>query len=119
MEVSKKVIEDPATIAWNNSNGARQNRFRNITLLQPLTNLAIDAMGACGIVFGAVDIIMDKYGRMYVLEINTAPGLSNPPRHVAMYAHKMMEEAGISEEDEEEESDEDEEEEEEEEAEEQ
>lgn len=37
--------------------------------------LAIAATGALGLHFGAVDIIQDKAGAYYVLEINTAPGL--------------------------------------------
>lgn len=37
--------------------------------------LAIAATGAIGLDFGAVDIIRDKAGTYYVLEINTAPGL--------------------------------------------
>lgn len=38
-------------------------------------SLAISACLACGLDFGAVDIIEDKHGGLYVLEINTAPGL--------------------------------------------
>lgn len=37
--------------------------------------LACSAVSACGLDFGAVDIIQDKAGTYYVLEINTAPGL--------------------------------------------
>jgi hypothetical protein len=36
---------------------------------------AIAAVDALGLDFGAVDIILDKSGLYYVLEINTAPGL--------------------------------------------
>jgi len=38
-------------------------------------DLAITAMVALNLDFGAVDIIEDKHGHFYVLEINTAPGL--------------------------------------------
>lgn len=38
-------------------------------------DLAIRATKAIGLDFGAVDIIEDKFGNFYVLEINTAPGL--------------------------------------------
>jgi len=37
--------------------------------------LATAAVNALGLHFGAVDIIQDKAGVLYVLEINTAPGL--------------------------------------------
>jgi glutathione synthase/RimK-type ligase-like ATP-grasp enzyme len=41
-----------------------------------LNNLAIAAVEACGLDFGAVDIIQGKEDKQYyVLEINTAPGL--------------------------------------------
>ena len=38
-------------------------------------SLAISAVSALGLDFGAVDIIEDKKGVLYVLEINAAPGL--------------------------------------------
>jgi len=37
--------------------------------------LAVQAVEALGLDFGAVDIIEDKFGNFYVLEVNTAPGI--------------------------------------------
>lgn len=37
--------------------------------------LAVSAVSALGLDFGAVDIIEDKYGKYYILEVNTAPGI--------------------------------------------
>lgn len=37
--------------------------------------LAVEAVAALGLDFGAVDIIEDKHGKFYVLEVNTAPGI--------------------------------------------
>ncbi len=37
--------------------------------------LAIQAVATLGLDFGAVDIIEDKHGKFYVLEVNTAPGI--------------------------------------------
>lgn len=37
--------------------------------------LAIAAVGALGLTFGAVDVIQSKDGECYVLEVNTGPGL--------------------------------------------
>lgn len=49
---------------------------RNLILDNEARNtLAIEAVKALGLDFGAVDIIQDKVGRYYVLEVNTAPGL--------------------------------------------
>lgn len=38
-------------------------------------NLAMSAVKALGLDFGAVDIVEDKDGKLFVLEVNTAPGL--------------------------------------------
>lgn len=37
--------------------------------------LAVEAVSSLGLDFGAVDIIEDKHGKFYVLEVNTAPGI--------------------------------------------
>ena len=37
--------------------------------------LAVQAVATLGLDFGAVDIIEDKAGKLYVLEVNTAPGI--------------------------------------------
>jgi len=48
----------------------------NITEPDGLRDLGIAAVKACGLLFGAVDIIYNQhYNKLYVLEINTAPGL--------------------------------------------
>lgn len=52
-------------------------RTGNLRRLERVELLAIDAVRALGLDFGAVDIIMDGEGAVYVLEVNTAPGLGN------------------------------------------
>jgi glutathione synthase/RimK-type ligase-like ATP-grasp enzyme len=52
-------------------------RTGKLKSLERVENLAIDAIEALGLDFGAVDIIMDNDGEVYVLEVNTAPGLGN------------------------------------------
>lgn len=48
----------------------------NIVEPQGLRALGIAAVKACGLMFGAVDVIYNEYhNRLYVLEVNTAPGL--------------------------------------------
>lgn len=52
-------------------------RTGNLKTLERVENLAIDAVNALDLDFGAVDIIMDNEGQVFVLEINSAPGLGN------------------------------------------
>lgn len=52
-------------------------RTGNLNRLERIEQLAIDAIEALGLDFGAVDIIMDNEGVVRVLEVNTAPGISN------------------------------------------
>jgi glutathione synthase/RimK-type ligase-like ATP-grasp enzyme len=51
---------------------------QNIVAPAGLKELGVAAVKAVGLLFGAVDIIFDAVGnRLYVLEVNTAPGLTN------------------------------------------
>lgn len=54
----------------------------------PPDSLAVDAVGAIGMDFGAVDIIRSENGDYYVLEVNSAPSLdeSNMERYGAALA---------------------------------
>lgn len=52
-------------------------RTGNLRRLERIEQLAIDAIDALGLDFGAVDIIKDTEGTVYVLEVNSAPGLGN------------------------------------------
>lgn len=74
-----KKIKDPDREVLNWKVRSHDNGFifaRNG--VQPSDTRDTLAVGAClalGLDFGAVDIIEDKKGNFYVLEINTAPGL--------------------------------------------
>lgn len=52
-------------------------RTGNLEPLERVEDLAIEAIEALGLDFGAVDIIKDEEGNVYVLEVNCAPGLGN------------------------------------------
>jgi len=71
----RKKPEDESAITWN-SNHAVQHTFKNHIVRKALENLAVDACAALSYDFGAVDIIMDKYGTLYLLEVNSAPALT-------------------------------------------
>lgn len=79
--MSKKVPRNVTDVTWNNHTGAKQDTYKNKTTEQFMRNLGIDAVKAVGYEFGAVDVIIDKYGTPYVLEVNSAPALiSNEDR---------------------------------------
>lgn len=78
--VTEKVPYTNDSIIWNNKNSKfinmlDKNSFRQFGVPSGLTDLAYQAMKAVNLDFGAVDIIEDKEGGLYVLEINTAPRL--------------------------------------------
>lgn len=52
-------------------------RTGNLKRLERIETLAIAAIKALGLDFGAVDIIKDESGDVMVLEVNSAPGLGN------------------------------------------
>jgi carbamoylphosphate synthase large subunit len=78
IKTSQKVLTEPdkATQPWVRNLGS------GYTFRQPETRLsggargmAIDAVNALGLTFGAVDLIVGDDDEAYVLEVNTAPGL--------------------------------------------
>lgn len=58
----------------NHDNGWVFTR-ENCTINDTIVGRAIGAVSALGLDFGAVDIIVSRNGTVYVLEVNTAPGL--------------------------------------------
>lgn len=52
-------------------------RTGDLRRLERIEELAINAVQALGLDFGAVDIIKDENGEVFVLEVNSAPGISN------------------------------------------
>lgn len=54
--------------------------------LLPVLQEAIKAVNALGLDMGGVDVMLDKDGVAYVLEVNTAPTLNSSPRVAEMWA---------------------------------
>ena len=81
---SRRVNEDGEVVTADGAEADVRNlasnwvyRTGNLERLERIEQLAVQAIDALGLDFGAVDIIKDEEGRVYVLEVNTAPGLGN------------------------------------------
>lgn len=84
----RKNATPPGGLVWAHGAGyVFSNRLGDLP--GDLETVAIGAVAAIGLDFGAVDII-DHRGRAIVLEVNTAPGLS--PSTAAIYSREL---AGI------------------------
>ena len=78
--VASKTPKDPSAVAWNVFQGGK---FENVNWADwPLraVRVATEAFALSGLDFGGVDIMEDKDGEVYVLEINSAPSLTSPYR---------------------------------------
>jgi hypothetical protein len=83
-EQFKFVPQGSNQLIRNYNNGARFSNKTLETHLSPgisnkLREMAIASLAAVSTDFGAVDMIVSKKGNLYVLEINTAPGIDRGP----------------------------------------
>lgn len=78
IDTQRKVRDtDREVVTWkvrSYENGFLFQR-NNILPSQARDDLAVSVIKTLGLDFGAVDIIEDKNGKLFVLEVNTAPGL--------------------------------------------
>jgi glutathione synthase/RimK-type ligase-like ATP-grasp enzyme len=78
--VASKIPKDPQAIAWNVAQGSK---FENMHWKAwPITVIeaAYKAYKLSGLYLGGVDVMVDKDGRSYILEINSAPSHTSPYR---------------------------------------
>ena len=78
--VANKIPKDPQAIAWNVAQGSK---FENVSWKRWPINVIETAYKAyliSGLDLGGVDVMVDKDGRSYVLEINSAPSHTSPYR---------------------------------------
>lgn len=78
--VAKKTPGNPEDVAWN---VARGGRFDNVSWSEwncKMVKTAIEAFNLSSLDFGGVDVMVDKVGMCYVLEINSAPSQTSPYR---------------------------------------
>lgn len=81
---SRRVDEDGEVVTAEGEEADVRNlasnwiyRTGNLNRLERVEELALDAIDALGLDFGAVDIINDNDSEVYVLEVNTAVGIGN------------------------------------------
>lgn len=82
--VAQKTPGDPNAIAWNVARGGRFDNVRWDAWPLRAVRVARDAFVLSGLDFGAVDVMADRDGRPYVLEINSAPSQTSPYRQECM-----------------------------------
>lgn len=78
--VANKIPKDPQAIAWNVAQGSK---FENVSWKKwPINAIetAYKAYKLSGLYLGGVDVMVDKDGRSYILEINSAPSHTSPYR---------------------------------------
>jgi hypothetical protein len=81
----EKILSYPAKLGrrgrsrevWNYRNGYAYLFRRPDAVPENLRQLARDAVDAVGLDFGAVDLVVDRRGVGWVLEINSAPGVED------------------------------------------
>lgn len=76
---TRRKIRDPKKEPTDWKIRSAKNGFifaaKNVEPSEARDKVAIDAVKALGLDFGAVDIVEDKHGKFFVLEVNSAPGL--------------------------------------------
>ena len=82
----EKVLAHPELkrrmIGRNYKNGYAFQLVREESIPRTAVDLALRAVDALGLDFGAVDVLLGRDGRYYVLEVNTAPGIQSEARQV-------------------------------------
>lgn len=82
--VARKTPADEKAIAWNVAQGGRFDNVRWSEWPLEAIRVAVAAFNMSGLDFGGVDVMVDREGKAYVLEINSAPSLTSPYRQECM-----------------------------------
>ena len=82
--VARKTPGNPEDVAWNVARGGRFDNVRWDEWPLKVVKIAIQAFNLTELDFGGVDVMVDREGECYVLEINSAPSLTSPYRQRCM-----------------------------------
>lgn len=86
IRMSEKTAPDDSGIAWNVGVGASATGIARKNWPLDVLKLALQGARKLGLDWTAVDIIVDKAGKAYILELNTAPGLSSTTKALEQIA---------------------------------
>jgi glutathione synthase/RimK-type ligase-like ATP-grasp enzyme len=78
--VAKKTPADANAVAWNVAQGGRFDNVRWDEWPLRVLRVAREAFLLSKLDFGGVDVMVDEAGKVYVLEINSAPSQTSPYR---------------------------------------
>lgn len=73
--VAKKTPADPSAVAWNVAQGGRFDVVRWGEWPMAAVEVAVKAFNLSDLDFGGVDVMVDRDGKAYCIEINSAPSL--------------------------------------------
>lgn len=82
--VAQKTPANKNDLAWNVAKGGRFDNVRWSDWPLKAVRIAIEAYNLTDLTFGGVDVMIDKDGEVYVLEINSAPSQTSPYRQSCM-----------------------------------
>ena len=82
--VAEKTPGNPEDVAWNVAKGGRFDNVRWDSWPVKAVKKSVEAFNLSGLDFGGVDVMVDKEGHCYILEINSAPSLTSPYRQECM-----------------------------------
>lgn len=81
--VASKTPKDHHVVAWNAAQGGHFSNVRWAEWPLRAVRVSLEAFGLSGLDFGAVDVMVDAEGNVFVLEINAAPSLTSAYRQAA------------------------------------
>jgi len=82
--VAQKTPGNPEDVAWNVAKGGRFDNVNWDKWPLKVVKTAIAGFELSSLDFGGVDVMVDKWGEAYILEINSAPSLTSPYRQECM-----------------------------------
>ena len=88
----EKIMQRPADYKYIGRNFRNGFEFQPVTNISRISSLGNSALDAIGLDFGAVDILVGMDDGVYVLEVNTAPGVlaSHAEPTLAVLADRMV-----------------------------